>query len=457
MKLSRKLNISFIIAILISIATISIISTIMINNRFENYLVRERENKFDRISSEINELFTNLDSNLEEMDILHYALAEDINIKIVDINNKLVYNSNRQMGMGNHGGMHGGMMNRNRNIPEGHYIEKSYPLIENDKSIGSLIIGYIDNSYLTDSALIFKGTLSRSILLSSFITIILGVLISMYLSENLTAPLVNIRNTAIDIRQGNLNSRSSVETSTLEIKDLSDSINYLGETLIQEENSRKAYASDISHELRTPLTTLKTHLEAMVDGVWEANEEHLNILLQEVDRLSNFSDDLRDSFKAKEYNIDLYKTKFNLSQELKNIITVFTPIYRKDDFILESLIEENIDIDFDKDKFNQIINNLLTNSKKYLASDGKVTVELKKDKKNILITIKDNGTGIKAEDLPHIFDRFYRVDSSRNKGTGGSGLGLAITKSLVEAHGGKINMDSVYGEGTEVNIILPMS
>lgn len=452
MKLSRKLNLSFIIAILISIATISIISTIMINNRFENYLVRERENKFDRISSEINELFTNIDSNLEEMDILHYALTEDINIKIVNTNNKLVYDTDRKMGMG----MHGGMMNRNRRIPAGSYIEQSYPLIENGKNIGSLIIGYIDNSYLTESALIFKGTLSKSILLSSLLTIILGVLISMYLSKNLTDPLVDIRNTAIEIRQGNLNSRSNIEINTLEIQDLSDSINYLGETLIKEENSRKAYASDISHELRTPLTTLKTHLEAMVDGVWEANEEHLNILLQEVDRLSNFSDDLRDSFKSKIYEVELNRTKFNVSKELKDIITVFTPLYNKDNYKLEYSIEEKIEIDFDKDKFNQIINNLLANSKKYLGTNGKVTVELKKDKKNILIKIADNGTGIKAEDLPHIFDRFYRVDSSRNKGTGGSGLGLSIVKSLVEAHGGTIKMSSVYGEGTEVDIILPM-
>lgn len=452
MKLSRKLNLSFIMAILISISTISIISTIMINNRFENYLLAERENKFDRISNEINELFTNINSNIDEMDILHYALTEDINIKIVDSKDRLVYNSNPGMGMGSHGGM----MNRKHRIPAGNYIEKSYPLIENGKNIGNLIIGYIDNSYLTDSAIIFKGTLRKSILLSSFITIILGVLISMYLSKNLTSPLVSIRNTAIDIRQGNLNSRSTVETNTLEIRDLSDSINYLGETLIKEENSRKAYASDISHELRTPLTTLKTHLEAMVDGVWEPNEEHLNILLQEIDRLSNFSDDLRDSFKSKVYKLDLNKMKFNVSEELKNIITAFTPIYIKDNFILESSIEDNIEIDFDKDKFNQIINNLLTNSKKYLVDNGKVNVVLKKDKKNILIRITDNGTGIKAEDLPHIFDRFYRVDSSRNKGTGGSGLGLSIVKSLVEAHGGTINMESIYGKGTEVDIVLPV-
>lgn len=451
MKLSKKLSISFIIVILVSITTISIISTIMINNRFENYLVEERENKFQSISNEINEILDKKDSNLDKMDILNFTQTENINIKIIDTNNRLIYNSNR--GMGNHGGM----MNKKHRIPLGNYIEKSYPLIKDSEKIGSLLIGYIDNSYLTDSALIFKSTLKKSIFLSSFVTIVLGILISMYLSKNLTSPLINIRNTAIDIRHGNLNSRSNIETNTLEIKDLSDSINYLGDTLLAEENSRKSYASDISHELRTPLTTLKSHLEAMLDGVWEPSEDHLNILLQEIDRLSNFTDDLRDSFKTKVYKENLNKTDFNLSQALKEIITAFTPIYNKNNYVLETLIEDNIEVKFDRDKFNQIINNLLTNSNNYLRVNGKVILELKKDNKNIIIKIRDNGIGIKSEDLPHIFDRFYRADSSRNKESGGSGLGLSIVKTLVEAHGGTISMSSIYEKGTEVEIILPMS
>lgn len=450
MKLSKKLTISFILAILISIATISIISTIMINNRFENYLVRERENKFKRISNEINELFAINGSGLDKKEILKFALSEDINIKIVDSNDGLIYNSNRGMGM------HIGM-NRKHKTPAGKYVEKSYPLVENNNTIGKLIIGYIDNSYLTDSALIFKSTLRRSIILSSFITIIIGILISMYLSKTLTSPLVDIRNTAIDIRNGNLNSKSNVETNTLEIKDLSDSINYLGETLMKEENSRKSYASDISHELRTPLTTLKTHLEAMLDGVWEPSEEHLNILLQEIDRLSHFTDDLRDSFKSKVYDVSLNKTIFNISQELKDIITVFKPIYNKNNFILDHSIEDDIEINFDKEKFNQIINNLLNNSKNYLGDNGKVTVELKRYESNIILKIADNGIGIKAEDLSQIFDRFYRVDSSRNKGTGGSGPGLSIVKTLVESHGGTISINSEYGKGTEVIIFLTIN
>lgn len=456
MKLSRKLNLSFIIAILISITIISITANIMINDRFENYLVNERHTKFDRIYENINSLYINDELQMNEMDLIHYAIAEDIDIKIKNTDNRIIFDSSRNMGMGM--GMHGGMMHRNHSshrVIEGNYLEESYLLTDDNTNIGTLIIGYIDNSYLTESALIFKSTLSKSIFISSFITIILGVLISMYLSRSLTLPLVHIRDIAVDIRQGNLDSRSNINTNTLEIKDLSDSINFLGETLSKEEISRKAYASDISHELRTPLTTLKTHLEAMLDEVWEPNKKHLSILLEEVNRLSKFTDDLSDSFDSKAYHIDLDKSTFNVSKELKDIITAFTPIYNKDNYVITSSIEDNIQLTLDKDKFNQIINNLLSNSQKYLGENGKVHIDLIKEKKNIIIKVKDNGTGIHSKDLPYIFDRFYRVDSSRNKGTGGSGLGLSIVKSLVEAHGGTIQMDSIYGQGTEVTIILP--
>lgn len=425
----------------------------MINHRFENYLVNERKNKLNKVYENINAIYMNRESQMDEMDLIHYAIAEDLNIRILDSEDRVIFDSNGHMGMGTHG--HGGMMNRNHGIAEGNYIEESYLLIDQNNAVGTLIIGYIDNSYLTESALIFKSTLSKSILISSFITIILGVLISIYLSRSLTLPLVHIRDTAIDIRQGNLESRSNIQGNTLEIKDLSESINFLGETLSKEEISRKAYASDISHELRTPLTTLKTHLEAMLDGVWEPSKEHLNILLEEIDRLSYFIDNLRDSFESKIYNVQLDKTTLNVSQELKSIITAFTPIYNKENYIITSSIEDDIELTLDKDKFNQIINNLLTNSKKYLGENGKVQIDLIKEKKNIIIKVKDNGIGIHSKDLPYIFDRFYRVDSSRNKDTGGSGLGLSIVKSLVEAHKGRIEMDSVYGKGTEIRIIFP--
>lgn len=452
MRLSKKLTLSFLFLIFVSIIIISITSNFMINKRFDIYLIKERENKFLRIQEEINRLLKENNDQIDEMDLKHLALAEDIEIKIRDMDGKIIYNSSYRINKNRRGhmGNHMGMMNGMHNGSPGDYEEKAYKLYRDDEQVASLIIGYIDNSYFTESALIFKNTLTNSFILSSFIAIIIGLVMSIFVSRGLTKPLINIRNTANEIRKGNLSTKSNIDTNTSEIKDLSNTINYLGDTLLNHENSRKRYASDISHELRTPITTLKTHLEAIIDGVWEPNKEHLDILMNETLRLSKLVDDLKDSFNLEEYNMELNKTEFNLSKEIKNIITAYTPIYNSEHYKLESSIEEDISIRMDKDKLNQIMNNLLSNAKKYLNNDGRVLVELRELKDRVIIKVEDNGIGIKEKDLNFIFDRFYRVDTSRNKSTGGSGLGLSIVNSIVKAHDGEIDIQSEYGKGTEI-------
>lgn len=453
MKLSRKLTLSFVLSILVSIFIISIISNIMINKRFENYLVKEREDKFERIHNDINELYKR-NYFLDETDLRNIAINENINLTIKNNNEEIIYSSKTGMGMGM------GMMNHHRmmmgRVAPGNYVEKSYTLMDDSNRIGSLIIGYIDNSYLTEGALIFKDTLAQSFLISGLFTIMIGLIVSIFLSKSLTNPLIDIRNTANEIRQGNLSAQSKVNTNTREIIELSDSINYLGNSLSKQESIRKRYASDISHELRTPLTTLKTHLEAIIDGVWEPTNEHLDILMGEISRLANLVDDLKDSFLQEEFIVHLNKSRFNISEELENIITTFLPIYNKEGHVIHSNIENGIIGAIDKDKFKQIVNNLLSNSKRYLNTKGEVSIELRKNNENMVLKIKDDGIGIKNEELHLIFDRFYRVDISRNKNTGGTGLGLSIVKSIVEAHNGKINVKSEYGKGTEFEIILPL-
>lgn len=459
MKLSKKLILSFISLIIVSITIISLTSNAMINRRFENYLITEREDKFENIYKVINELYVNSNFKLDPMELKHYALSEDINIIIQDMQGNILYNSSTGMGMGRMGrmgGMHHGGMNHMMNIPQGEYVEKVYKLLHDNNIVGSLIIGYIDNAYLTESAILFKNTLGKSFIISGLITIFIGILVSIFLSNRLTTPLINIRNTANEIQSGNLNAKSIVNTNIKEILDLSSSINYLGGTLSQQENIRKRYASDISHELRTPLTTLKTHIEAIIDGIWEPTKEHLDILMSEITRLSNLVDDLRDSFNAEEYNINLKKTRFNISEELENIITSFIPIYSQKGYNISQYIEKNIEVFMDIDKFKQIINNLLTNAFHYLGKDGKVSIKLTKLNNKLNLSIEDNGIGIKEENLPLIFDRFYRADTSRNKTTGGTGLGLSIVKSIVEAHGGNIYIKSQYGKGTKVVMNFPL-
>lgn len=452
MKISKTLIISFIFTILLSMAAIFIISNTMINNNFEKYLKSEREQRFSSIYDEINRVFAE-NNALDNRMLMYYSMNENINITIEDIDGNVIYeiNSNSGMGMGMHRRMH------NRSIvSQGNYTEIEYDLTEGNSKIGSMIIGYIDNSYLTDSAILFKNTLTTSLIISGIVALILGIGISIMISNRFAAPLMAINKTAENMRKGNLLPDSTVESNITEISQLSSTIKYLGETLAKQENIRKRYASDISHELRTPLTTLKTHLEALTDGIWEPTEEHLSILINEVDSLSHLVDDLKNSFIQEEYILPLNITSFSLSEELMSIIEVYNPLFDSHNYLLTSSIEKNLEILSDRDKIRQIINNLLSNSLRYLNEDGRVSVELNKaGERQINLTITDNGIGIEEKDLPHIFDRFYRADASRDKSTGGTGLGLSIVKSMVQSLEGSIEINSEYGKGTKVQILLP--
>ena len=400
MKLSEKLTFNFIVCILITIFIISFISNTMINKRFEKFLVQEQENKFEKIQQDINNLYLENGYKLSQREILQYSSLEGIYIEVRDKNNNIISHSSK----GPRKWINKGMMGHMNQMHIGNYVEKSFPLYDNEIIVGNIIIGYIDNSYLTKSALIFKGTLYKSFIISGSITILLGIIISILLSKELTKPLLNIRDTAIEIRKGNLKAKSNLKINTVEILQLSDAINFLGDTLSIQDNIRKKYATDIAHELRTPLTTLQTHIEAMLDGVWEISEVHLNILMEEIKRLSKLVDNLKLSFNSKENKLNINKINFNISKEIKNIVNTFKPICFKENYALEYLIEDDIYFFMDKDNLKQIIYNLLSNSIRYLKDDGKIIVSLLKEKDRILIKVQDNGIGIKQEDLKFIFN-----------------------------------------------------
>lgn len=453
MKLSRKVTLFFVSAILVSIFIVSLISNSIINNRFDKFLVSEKSEKLEQISSEINELYTANGYKLYEGQIASYASLENLTIKIKNLDRDILYSSESMNRMR---GMHRRMM-KNQGIDEGEYVEREFPLYENEKTVGTIVLGYIDNSYLTESALIFKSTLTRILFISAIIALIIGIVTSIFLSNSLTKPLIEIRNKAVEMQKGNLKNKSQVNTDTIEIRELSSSIDYLGETLSMQEDIREKYASNISHELRTPISTLKSHIEAIMDGIWEASPDHLAILMTEINRLSALVDDLKNSFNLSEDSISLNKTKFNLSDEIKNIITLFSPRLTRDNISIDQSIEENLNVYMDKDKLKQIMYNLIENSIKYLDKDAQISISLTKiNKDKVIIKVKDNGSGIKEDYLPFVFDRFYRTDESRSKDTGGTGLGLSIVKSIVRAHEGHIEVNSIYGQGSEFIIHLPL-
>lgn len=461
MKLSlmKKMTLSFLFAILGSIILASFISNYMVGKEFNKYLIDEQKVKIDNIINIVEELYSeqNSFSNINHSEIQRYAVLQNLYIEIKDLEDTIIYSSGdshlyHKIMMQNM--MDSPMHNfSERNI--GEYTEVSYPLIINNKNIGSIKIGYFETSYLSSASIAFINTLNNSFIISAFIALIFGIVISIIISKQFTKPLIRITKTANEMRNGNLKARALVKTNTKEIDELSGSINYLAESLSNQDMLRKRLTSDMAHELRTPLTTLKTYIEAFIDGIWEPTKDKFESISEEIERLTKLVDNLRNLAKLEQTNLNLNKSNINLSNELIKILDTFKPLYLKKNYELNSNISIGINAFVDKDKFNQIMNNLLLNSYKYLKPNGTVEVILHKEKENIIIKIIDNGIGISKKDLPYIFERLYRSDVSRTKNTGGSGIGLAITKSLIEAHDGKIYVESKLNEGTIFTIELP--
>jgi len=459
MSLMKKLSIGFLLTAIVSILIASLVSNKMIGKKFNNYLIDEHKTKVDKITTVIDGLYDEIAgfSNDNKEEILRYANAEELYIEVKDLNGVVLFTS----GSSNlekkpmSGSMMNSMMKNFSEINPGQYTEDSYPLTKSNKATGTIVFGYYGTSFLNTGAITFKMTMNRSFFLSIFIALIFGLIISIFLSKQISSPLAKITDTANRVRNGNLEARSNVTSKTKEIVDLNVSINYLAETLQSQEVLRKRLTSDMAHELRTPLTNLKSHIEALLDKIWEPTEEMLASFYEEIQRLIKLVEGLNDIAKLEQTNLNLNKSKFNLSLELEKITTSFEPLYNNIGSKINSNLIPNVEVLMDKDKLKQIMYNLLSNSLKYSKLNGEVLLTLKSEDDNIIIEVKDNGIGISEKDLPFIFERFYRSDKSRDKNTGGTGIGLTIVKAIAEAHNGTITVDSTLGEESTFILTFP--
>ena len=227
------------------------------------------------------------------------------------------------------------------------------------------------------------------------------------------------------------------------------------------ERMRRDFTANVSHELKTPLTSIKGFAETLKDGAIddpEAAERFLGIILNEADRLQRLIEDILSLTDVETGNNKDYFENFGVDQVIDEVVSILSAEAKKKNIVLEAFIAENLPAIFgDRDQFKQMFINLLDNGIKYNKDDGKVTVFAEKlDSNRLKIIVRDNGIGIEEEDIPRIFERFYRVDKARSRKVGGTGLGLAIVKHIVMNFNGKIEIKSKLGEGTDFIIEIPI-
>lgn len=444
--ISRQLGKHFIYITMLSVAFITITSNVSINLFFSDYIKESRSRNDLKIVQYVEQVYSDenrLDSQ-SLMGILHYAYSEAVTIRLRDKRNNVVWSSGTPDTMYN--------MMKGNGITEDNLTFRSYPFSKDGSQVGTVDIGRPKSIITSINDAQFLNTINTVFAGAFLFSIIIAILSSTRISKKFLQPIYLIKENAKLIEYGKYDKLNEVRTNTFELHDLSVSVEELAERLEYQDALRKRMTSDIAHELRTPLATIQSHIEAFMDGVWEPGPEKLSIVLDEITRLTKLIKDLSDLSTMESDEIKLNKSQVNLSMLLNSVVESFEPLFMSKSIHLEKEIQNDIELSGDADRLNQIFVNILSNAYKYTNETGYVLISLKQLKDTAMISVTDNGIGIPREDIKHIFERFYRSDLSRNRGTGGTGIGLTISRALVEAHGGRISIESEEGRGTKVMI-----
>lgn len=450
-RIGRQLGRYFALLSMTSVLLITVLSNIGMNIFFTMYLRDSQKSEDIAIADYATELLHE-DGLLDDTDLMsieHYAFTMSAEVIVEDTDGKVIM-STREPSI-----PPDGPVDRTDYMDTDKFEYKEYPYGNAGEVGGTIVIGRPKSIFSASPDRNFLITINLIYLAAAGISLVIGLLLRARVSRMFLTPIYSIQENAKYIEDGNFRGVMDVETNTIELDALSRSINNMALRLEQQERLRKRLTSDIAHELRTPLSTVNSHLEAFIDGVWEPTPERLSVLQDEIRRLTNLIKDLGDLSYMESGEISLAMKEVRLSSLLANVVENFEPLFASDGKTIIADIEDGIITKGDSDRLNQVFINIVANSLKYTNQGGHVTVSMKMEGEAAVICVADDGIGISADDIPFVFERFYRSDKSRSRETGGKGIGLTISKALVEAHGGKIWIAIRDGEGTKVNISLP--
>lgn len=454
MKIGKKIFIYFSLLALILIILFFTTSRYVFNQSFEKYKINSVENEDKEYVKLVENIYieNNGAINKEDLKLIQNSLKERVELKFTDGEGNLLWEISMRSSGGTMGMGHGRGQSENISYT-------TYDIINNGDFYGILNIGRFGRYNLSQEDLDFQESLNDGIVIITLISIFITLLISMFFSKELSKPILRIKDSAEKIRDGKGNWEIKEKTNTYELDELLKTVNSLGKTLEAQENLRLRLTSDVSHELRTPLNIMQNQIEAMQDGIIEIDEDRLEEVRQEILRLSNLSKDLEKLTDISNYDLKLKLTDTNIGEFIQKELNSFKKSYNKKDIQIEykNLLNREVIIPIDREKFKQVLLNLFSNAEKYSYENVYIKVVLEKSPKSIIIRVIDRGIGIPESSKDYIFERFYREEMSRNRKTGGAGLGLSIVKGIVEAHNGKIYLNTFNIEETEFTIELPVS
>jgi two-component system sensor histidine kinase BaeS len=430
---------------LVALSSAFVLRGLMIRD-FRDYLEGEMEDRVSRVVANMEgtyEKYSDWKEDIIAEDTI-WAFMMGLEIKLKDMNNTLVMDTERAIEK-----LSPSMQRRVMAISETRTsTEKSdflpYPLFLGGKEIGFLEVKFL----LPEKEFLFIRRSNQFLLVSLLAVGGSAILFSFVFSRKLIDPIRKLESAAKDIREGDLKSRVEIFGRD-EISSLSETFNTMAQHLEKQESLRRKLISDVAHELRTPISAVRGEVEGMIDGLIPIDKEHLNSLYEEINRLRHILEGIEELSQAEASTMWLRKQDIELKTFLSNIMERFSRLMLDKGISFEIQCTEELFAHADPDRLSQIIVNLISNAIKATDRGGTVWVKSGKENSEIFIEVGDTGHGIRPEDLPYVFERFYKVSE------GGLGLGLSIAKDLAEAHGGRIEAKSIYGKGATFTVMLP--
>ena len=440
----------FILFSLIILVSLWVIQVLCLDSYYEwtkNNNVKNVTNKIKNIK--------NLEDNTDELDLLSFN--NDVCIEIF-LSDELIYTS----GNINHGCMLNNRDNENT-LRRVNFIKSKNnsiqytlknPFYESNVLVYGIKLNEDSYAFISTSLDPINSTIGVLVSQYKFVTIgvfILSFIIAYFVSKRISKPITKLSEKSKLMGQGNYDINFEV-SDILELKELSSTLNSTTKELAKTDELRRELMANVSHDLKTPLTLIKANAEMVKDLTYnneEKRNKNLDVIISEVDRLNLLVQDILDVSSYQSNTITLNIEAFNLTDLMNSIISKYNVLEDKDGYKINLQIDNNYIVKADIKRIEQVIYNLINNAINYTGDDKIININIKNSKKRVLLEVIDTGKGIDAENLKHIWDKYYKIDKQYHRVTHGTGLGLSIVKNILELHHFKYGVESKKGKGTK--------
>ncbi|MDP4179125.1 MAG: HAMP domain-containing sensor histidine kinase [Bacillota bacterium] len=441
-----------IVCTIVAVTLSALFVNIAMNTTFNKYMTDVQKQRNERIVQYFTDIYKKngkWSSNSGD-ELIHEAYMSNYCLTLLDENKNMVWGMNPK-DINNNSYTHTMMGEAGKGV----YTTKTFNINLDGKTVGYVIVGQYYAVLLSEQDINFKNSINKGIAVSTILTVLIVTGISLVISKQFSRPIKEVSDISAQLSKGDLEVRSNIKSNIIEINSLIKSINMLGEKLKGQDLLRKRLISDISHEIRTPLNILQNNLEAMIDGILPVTIDRLNSLDEEVIRFGKLLNNLNSLKQFDTEEVKLNMVSVSLKELLSQVCEDFYTLAKEKNINIYFKAEENeFTILGDIDKLKQVFINLISNSIKFSKQNGNVWVNLKQRDDKVMIEIRDDGIGIKKEDLPYIFERLYRGDKSRQM-ISGNGIGLTIAKKILDLHLASIEVDSEENKGTIFTVCFP--